>query len=162
MTGAEPPDPQPQLGPYPRNATTTSRPGSGSGDEGRSQPGLRGVWSPLVFTIALRTLGNREDAEDVTQQVCWRPGGVHRGFNQQAGSLPAWLIGITRNKVADRWAAHERNAGGWTPPSGVLRSSDPAPSPVDAVTARVLIADELSGATPRPRRSRSTAARSRG
>jgi RNA polymerase sigma-70 factor (ECF subfamily) len=58
-------------------------------------------YGALIFTLALRRLGDRELAEEVLQDVflrCWEHAASYR---PEAGSVASWLFGIARNRSID-------------------------------------------------------------
>lgn len=78
-----------------------------AGDE-RALAAAYREFAPLVHTLALRSLRDRSAADDVTQEVfirVWRSRGT---FNPQVARLPAWIVGITRNVIADAQSASTR------------------------------------------------------
>jgi RNA polymerase sigma factor (sigma-70 family) len=68
-------------------------------------------WSSLVYTIAVRSLGDPREAEDVTQMVFIKAWRGRVGFDSSRARLPAWLVGITRHTVADTLEALSRRRG---------------------------------------------------
>lgn len=64
--------------------------------------------SPLVYTLAMRSLGERAAADDVTQEVFIRAWKSRTSYRPEAARLPAWLIGITRNAVSDALSVRSR------------------------------------------------------
>lgn len=101
-------------------------------------------WSPLVHTLARRSLGDPREAEDVTQQVflaVWRGGA---GFRPERGTLAGWLVGITRRKIADALAARTRRTDLVGAAGGLLALSDAGRARPEAVLDRVVVRHELA------------------
>ncbi|MFE6254729.1 RNA polymerase sigma factor [Agromyces sp. NPDC057865] len=108
-------------------------------------------WSPLVFRLALRSLGERGDAEDVTQQVyisAWR---ARATYDAERAALGAWLVGITKHRIAD---AHEARAKARrlqdTLAAEAFAAGDALPD--DGLAERVMVAEELERLEPVPRK----------
>jgi RNA polymerase sigma-70 factor (ECF subfamily) len=112
------------------------------GDESALSEAYR-RWSRLVHATALRATGNPEDAADITQTVfvnAWRSRGT---FRPEAGSLPGWLMTITRRRIADHWESRSRDAR----IRAAYEAHDPipesTPAEVDRIAAQMLLATEL-------------------
>jgi RNA polymerase sigma factor (sigma-70 family) len=100
-------------------------------------------FGPLVYSIALRSLSARSDAEDVTQQVfvsAWRSRG---SFDRSRGTLGGWLVTITRNKVADALRERQKNSRVLLQVAGRATVQTPE-APADRVVDRIVLADELA------------------
>ncbi|MFE4258435.1 RNA polymerase sigma factor [Streptomyces sp. NPDC056883] len=102
-------------------------------------------WRPLVHGLAVRSLGDEREAEDVTQQVflaAWRGRG---GYRPGPGGLGAWLTGITRHKVADALEARTRRARVVRAAARVCAQARPEPEPgPERAVERVLLLGELA------------------
>lgn len=99
-------------------------------------------WAGLVHTIAVRTLGDHHDAEDVTQQVfvsAWR--GRHT-LRPSPQALPAWLVGITKHRVADVRTERYRTARNLTAVASTAPPMVQEP-PQEDLADTVLLAAEL-------------------
>lgn len=101
--------------------------------------------SPLVYTLALRSLGEGAAADDVTQEVFIRAWKSRSSYRPEAARLPAWLIGITRNAISDALSARSRQRR--LEQAAMQLVIDPAPGPdrgdVEEVADRLTLADEL-------------------
>lgn len=120
-----------------------------AGDE-RALAEIYGQWSSLVFSLAIRSLGDATDAEDVTQKVFVAAWQGRERFDPARASLSAWLVGITRHTIADTHQARTRERA-ITEQVTAITGDETAPAPEVDLADRLLIADEMARLDPLPR-----------
>lgn len=99
-------------------------------------------WGSLVYSLALRSLGDVTDAEDVTQHVFVAAWLSRSTFDPSRAKLAAWLMGITHNKIVD---ALDKRARERRDREALAQTLDQnSLSWTDGVVDRMLLADELS------------------
>jgi RNA polymerase sigma-70 factor, ECF subfamily len=77
----------------------------GNGDEDALKV-LYERYAGLLYTLALRIVGDRQLAEEVLQNAfvnCWKRASQ---FDAERGQVRAWLFGITRNSAIDMLRSH--------------------------------------------------------
>ncbi|GAA2076286.1 sigma-70 family RNA polymerase sigma factor [Microbacterium hatanonis] len=65
-------------------------------------------WSPVVYTLALRSLGDRADAEDVTQKTFVSAWTSRTTYDPARARLSTWIIAIAKRRIADTHEARRR------------------------------------------------------
>lgn len=104
-------------------------------------------WSPVVYTLALRSLGDRGDAEDVTQRTFVSAWTSRASYVADRARLSTWLVAIARRRIAD---THESRARVRAIQAELERLTDPdalirhAPDLSDTL----LVANELNQLEP--------------
>lgn len=102
-------------------------------------------WSRLVYTIALRSLGDVSEAEDVTQWTfvsAWRS---RAGFDPAKASLATWLVAIARRRIAD---AHRTRAKEHRVIDALKGTAEPAVQEAPDPTEAVMVAHEIDRLEP--------------
>jgi len=108
-------------------------------------------WSALIYTLALRSLGDIGDAEDVTQKTFVSAWTSRANFDSSRARLSTWLVAIAKNKIAD---THEARARIRRLQEQLAATSAPhewTTEPVDIADA-LLVADEIAQLEPEAQR----------
>ncbi|WP_433797190.1 RNA polymerase sigma factor [Actinoplanes sp. CA-252034] len=95
-----------------------------------------------VLYLAQRLLGNRADAEDVTQVTFVAAWTGRDGYDPQRGTLLSWLLGIARRKVVDRLRSAAREDRTTETVRTQLPPADERETP-ERIVDRLVVADEL-------------------
>jgi len=100
--------------------------------------------SVLLFTLAVRILGNHEEAADLLQDVyleIWRK--VSR-YDVGRGTPDAWLVTLTKSRAIDRLRARStQGSRAINPPetTTAVQVTDPDPIPLPETTTAVQVTD---------------------
>lgn len=68
-------------------------------------------WSPRVFGLVLKLVGDRDEAEDVLQEVMWEVWEKASRFEPRLGAAGSWMLMIARSRAVDRVRRRRREAG---------------------------------------------------
>jgi len=114
----------------------------------RALEGLYVRYGGLVYTLALRIVGDRELAREVLQDTFLRAWNASEAYDAQRGRVPWWLMGIARHRAIDllRSRPHQARVREQEPVTADVR--DPAcVGSSDAVGLRRAVMDALQGLT---------------
>lgn len=104
-------------------------------------------WSPVVFTLALRSLGDRSDAEDVTQRTFVSAWMSRASYDPSKAKLSTWLVAIAKRRIADTHESLARIRAIQAELARQTRPEDLVREPPDLADT-ILIADEIEHLEP--------------
>ena len=107
------------------------------------------LFGAAVYHLALATLRNGADAEDVTQLTFVAAWQARASYDPSRGGLLGWLLGIARRKVVDRIREATRQRRAFESARQVAEP-DADDGACEQLIDRLVIADELAGPAARP------------
>lgn len=108
-------------------------------------------WSPIIFTLALRFLGDRSDAEDVTQKTFVSAWTSRASYDSAKAKLSTWLVVIAKRRIADTLEARTR-VRALQEQLQRFATPDELASPEIDLGDRLLLADEIERLEPDAKR----------
>lgn len=96
-----------------------------------------------VYRVALASIRNSSDAEEITQTVfvdAWR---ARTSFDAAKGSLGGWLMAITKRRCIDRMRVRDRNRRDVAAVAAGVEHNHEVPGP-DQVVDQIVVADQLA------------------
>lgn len=106
-------------------------------------------WSPLVYSLALRSLGDVAAAEDVTKRVFTELWTARGTFDPARSSFSAWLIELSCARIDEAEPARPAQPTGT---KGGVEKLPERESRSMALAERLVLADELSHLDALPQR----------
>ena len=102
-------------------------------------------YADLVYSVALRVVGDTHVAQDVTQDVFLRLWRRPEQFDARRGKFTTWLLSVTRNRSIDERRSHSRRLRHEAAPAGqeeedVIASDNERDDPA----AATVLSDERS------------------
>ena len=112
------------------------------GDESALET-LYARYGGLLYTLALRIVGDGELAREVVQDTFVRSWDGRETYDPQRGRVPWWLMGIARNRAIDllRSRIHQQRIRERT--AALREAPAVAPNDLDAVSTRVAVLHAL-------------------
>jgi len=65
-------------------------------------------YSPLLHSVALRIVGDADDAEEVLEDTFWQAWRQAGRYEETRGGISTWLVMIARSRAVDRVRARRR------------------------------------------------------
>lgn len=99
--------PRPQADPGPAGADAELLRRMCTGDEAALGE-LHDRWSPLLYSLVLRIVGDEHDAEEVLEETFWQAWRQAARYQDGRGPVSAWLTTMARSRALDRLRVRRR------------------------------------------------------
>jgi RNA polymerase sigma-70 factor (ECF subfamily) len=113
-------------------------------------------YATLVHSVALRLLGDADDAEEVVEETFWQAWRQAGRWEESRGGLSTWLAMIARSRAVDRLRSSRRlRERPWDElpgeAAGAAPDDDPAPDAAESDETRRLVARAVASLPPEQR-----------